>query len=225
MSLRYLLPLVLAASLAAAPPPRTDVPVLLVPGWLDSERDLAALRLRLVSAGWDADAVEALSFRDPTGSNLDHAHEIQAAASALLERTGASELDVVAHSMGGLATRAWLGMGGRARRVVFVASPHRGTYSAYLAWGEGSSEMRPGSTFLASLNAAEPVPDGVQALTIRTPIDTHIVPGESATLGGVPDIQVCCPTHAGLLRDVEVFRIVRHFLADGGVTVEGTRGR
>jgi triacylglycerol lipase len=196
------------------PTPFTGVPVLLVPGWLDSERDLAALRIRLLSAGWPTDHVAALTFRVPTGSNRTHAEEIDSAARALMERTGAQELDVVAHSMGGLATR-WLLAGTDAppvRRAVFVASPHRGTYSAYVAWGDGSEEMKPGSPFLDSLNAAPPVPGGVRALTIRTLIDTHIVPAESATLPGVPDETVCCPSHAGLLHDLEVFRIIRRFL-------------
>lgn len=197
----------------------TDVPVLLVPGWLDTDRELAALRIRLMSAGWDPAWVAAVGFRDPTGSNGAHAEELARAADSLLERTGAARLDVVAHSMGGLATRVWLRNGGArvARRVVFVASPHRGTWSAYLAWGDGSEEMRPGSSFLDSLNVGPPVPDGVRALTIRTTLDAHILPPESATLPGVPDVEVCCPTHTGLLRDIEVFRIIRRFLDEGEV--------
>lgn len=194
--------------------PWPGVPVLLVPGWFDSERDLAALRIRLMSAGWPSDHVASLTFHDPTGSNREHAEEIDSAARALLQATGAEALDVVAHSMGGLAARWFIGGDGAppVRRAVFVASPHRGTYSAYVAWGDGSEDMKPGSPFLDSLNAGPPVPPGVRALTIRTPIDTHIVPGESATLPGVPDETVCCPTHAGLLRDLEVFRIIRRFL-------------
>jgi hypothetical protein len=29
---------------------------------------------------------------------------------------------------------------------------------------------------------------------------------------------VCCPTHAGMLRDEEVFRLVSEFLDDAGTT-------
>lgn len=196
---------------------QTDVPVLLIPGWFDTEREMAALRIRLVSAGWEPDHVAAVDFREPTGSNRDHAGEIADAAHALLERTGHDELDVVAHSMGGLAVRWLLRQPGAppVRRVAFIASPHRGTLSAYVAWGDGSTEMLPGSAFLDSLNAVAAVPEGVQAITVRTPVDTHIIPGESATLPGITDHVVCCPTHAGLLRDLEVFRIVRRFLNRG----------
>jgi len=57
-----------------------------------------------------------------------------------------------------------------------------------------------------------PQPESVEAITIRTVVDTHIVPGESATLPGVTDYEICCPTHAGLIRDEDVFQIVLDFL-------------
>lgn len=198
-------------------PAQTRVPVLLVPGWFDTERDLAALRIRLLSAGWSVEAVDALTFDEPTGSNEEHAEEISRAVEALRSRNGADRVDIVAHSMGGLATRSYLRVAGSGtvRRVVFLGTPHRGTYSAYLAFGDGREEMIPGSPFLSSLNAQDPVPPGVEALTVRTPIDALVLPNESATLPGTSDVQVCCPTHAGLLRSLEVFRVVRRFLAEG----------
>ena len=190
------------------------LPVVLVPGWLDTDRDLAALRLRLLSSGWSPDAVVAIGFDEPTGSSRTHARELSGAVDDVLERTGADEIDIVAHSMGGLATRWYLLTTPNApvRRVAFLASPHQGTLSAHLAWGDGRDEMMPGSGFLDSLNASAPKPEGVEAITIRTSVDTHIVPGENAMLPGTPDYRLCCPTHAGLLRDEEAFAIVLDFL-------------
>lgn len=220
---------VAAGPVAAQTVPR--VPVLLVPGWLDEARDLAALRIRFLSAGWAPEAVAAVDFADPTGSNRVHARELNDSARALLARTGAERIDVVAHSMGGLATRTWLREGGAelARRAVFMASPHRGTWSAYLAWGDGSEEMQPGSPFLEWLNSVPAVPGGVEALTIRTVLETHVLPPESATLPGVPDVELCCPTHTGLLRDLDVFLVVQRFLEEGvvlgGAGSPGIQGR
>ena len=202
---------------AAAPRSTGDVPVLLVPGWLDTARDLAALRIRFLGAGWPPASVETLTFADPTGSNRVHARELAVAIDSLLARTGAAELDIVAHSMGGLATRWHLQRADdpRVRRVVFMGSPHRGTLAAHLAWGESRDEMMPDSPFLDTLNAAPPVPRDVEAITIRTLVETHIVPGESATLPGIPDYELCCPTHAGLIRDEEAFQIALDFLERG----------
>jgi triacylglycerol lipase len=116
--------------------------------------------------------------------------------------------------MGGLAVRRYLLDGGASsvRKVVFLATPHRGTVSAEVAWGEGAREMEPGSRFLLDLIRARPIPPGVRAITIRTPLDLHIIPSESATLPGIPDVEVCCPTHAGLLDDDETFQAIRTFL-------------
>jgi triacylglycerol lipase len=203
-----------------------DLPVILVPGWLDSARELAAMRIHLLGAGWPTDGVATVTFREPTGSNREHADELEAAIEALVAASASDRVDVVAHSMGGLATRWYLLTrgGGRVRRVVFLGSPHRGTLSAHLAWGGGREEMMPNSAFLDSLNSAQPTPAGVDAITIRTLIDTRIVPGESATLPGVPDYPLCCPTHAGLLRDPDVFEIVHSFLESGVVPQDGSVG-
>jgi triacylglycerol lipase len=209
--------LALAAALAAAAQeaPRI-VPVLLVPGWADTAEDVAVLGERLRAAGWPADHVLAVTFAHPTGSNREHAREIAVAVDSLLARTGATEVDVIAHSMGGLATRAYLREEpAKVRRVVFLATPHRGTWAAYFAFGEGRGEMLPGSAFLRELNADPPVPPGVEAFTVRTLLETHVLPGGSATLPGVPDWTVCCDTHWSLKRDPAVFEVVRNFLRNG----------
>lgn len=197
-----------------------EVPVLLVPGWSDTGRAMAALRIRLVSAGWAPERVAVLTFTDPAGGNRAHARELGDSIDAVLARTGADRLDVVAHSMGGLATRAYLRErgGGKVRRVAFLATPQRGTLAAYLAFGRGRYDMMPDSPFLQWLNAGPPLPEGVEALTVRTPLDAHVLPNESGTLEGVEDHVVCCPTHAGLIDSLEVFRLLRRFLEDGPPT-------
>lgn len=194
-------------------------PVLLVPGWGDPEAALASLQARFIQAGWPPGRVAAMGFEDPVGSNRAHASELAAELRALRRATGVEEVDVVAHSMGGLALRYHLAATGGegVRRVVFLATPHRGTLSAHLAWGAGGEEMEPGSDFLDSLNALPPVPEDVRALSVRTVLDLRVVPGESAALPGadnVRNVEVCCPTHPGLIEDVQTFRVVADFLRE-----------
>ena len=193
-------------------------PIVLVPGWLGRLPELAALRERFLRDGWAEWEVLALEFEDPVGSNLDHARELEEAIHLLLSQARSEEVDILAHSMGGLAV--WLLLQERGhvlpiRRVVFLASPLQGTVVAHLAWGEGGREMRPGSEFLDRLQSGGQPQEWVEALTIRTPLDLNVVPWYGATLPGLGDRVVCCPTHQGLLDHEETYRIAKDFLARG----------
>lgn len=196
------------------------VPVLVVPGWGDQAPDVEPLRRRLTERGWSESRVVSLSFRNPVGSNQDHAREIDQAVRTLKTLTGSHQVDVVAHSMGGLALRHYLRVGETAdsvRRAVFLATPHRGSAAAVLAWGDGGREMVPGSEFLMGLNNGPPVPHGVEALAIRTPVDLRVIPASSARLAGegVENLEICCPSHNALVDDEETFLEILRFLQDG----------
>ena len=212
------------------------VPVLLVPGWGDQAPDLEPFLIRFIEAGWPQSRVSVLTFRDPVGSNEAHAEEVARAVETLQGLTGAERVDVVAHSMGGLAVRQYLqfhGGGEQVRRVVFLGTPHRGTVAAMLAWGDGGREMVPGSDFLNRLNEGDTLPSTVEALAIRTPVDLRVIPGSSAMLPGARNLEICCPTHPGMVDDDDIFRAVVGFLradaeqlreADDSIPVRTPRG-
>ena len=188
-------------------------PVLLVPGWSDTARQLRHARQHLLRAGWPETHVQAISFRDRYGCNIEHADELAGAVAALLAATGASQASIIAHSMGGLATRRYLsdGGGGAVRSVIFAGTPHRGTLLAHAAWGAGGAQMKPGSAFLRDL-AERPIPEGVRAWCLRTPLDLRIIPGSSAWLDGTECISVRALRHQWLLRDRAVLRTVTALL-------------
>jgi triacylglycerol lipase len=126
-------------------------------------------------------------------------------------------VDLVAHSMGGLATRYFLlesEGASRVRSAVFLGTPHRGTVVAALSWGEGGRQMVPGSPFLERLNAAPALPQGVRGMSLRTPVDVQVIPASSAILRGegVTNVELCCPTHNGLVDDDRVFQEILAFL-------------
>lgn len=187
-------------------------PVLLVPGWSDRARALNRLRAFLLAEGWPA--VRVLDFADRFGSNIEHAAELAAAVAEM--RASAGRLDVVAHSMGGLAVRHYLTDhpdGGGIRRVLFLATPHRGTWAAYFAWGRGGREMRPGSAFLRDL-ARHELPRAVRAFTVRTPLDLRVFPPRSAAFPPAEDALVRYVSHQGLLRSRAAFAHVRRCLLE-----------
>jgi triacylglycerol lipase len=194
------------------------VPVLLVPGWGDQAPDVEPLRQWLIREGWPESRVAPVSFRNPVGSNEENAREVARAVEALRALTGAEKVDVVAHSMGGLALRHYLRFEGgddEVRRAVFLGTPHRGTLAAVLAWGEGGREMVPGSEFLNRLNANGGVPAGVEALAIRTPVDLRVIPGSSGMLPDALNLEICCPTHNQLVDEERTAGAVVNFLRMG----------
>jgi triacylglycerol lipase len=188
------------------------LPVILVPGWSDRSRAVRHLKDRLVDAGWPADQVTAIEFRDRYGSNREHAAEI----AQHLRRLAVHEhfkVDIVAHSMGGLAVRyllRHLPEGTFIRRVIFLGTPHRGTLAAYLAWGAGASEMRRGSEFLRELEGS-PV-NHSELISLHTPLDLRLFPGSTGRLAGSRSLRIWCLGHRGLLRSRRVFAAVKHFL-------------
>jgi len=190
-------------------------PVLLVPGWSDTARVLRPCRAFLLGRGWPERAVHCLSFRDRYGSNIDHAREIDAAVREMTAVSGTSRIAVVAHSMGGLALRHYLlETGGAAvHTAIFAGTPHHGTWAAWLAWGRGGTEMRPGSAFLEHLNA-RPLPRTVRAVCLRTPIDMRVLPGHSAWLDGAACLTVRLPTHPRMLRHGRTLQLITELLLD-----------
>ncbi len=192
-------------------------PVLLIPGWGDTAADLLPLQDRMQSAGWPREHASALTFSDSFGSNEEHAVEIDQAIARLLQRTGRSQVDIVAHSMGGLAVRVFLGEDGdpRVRRIIFLGTPHRGTVTALFARGDGGAEMVPGSEFLERLDEVPPPYHAPDILALRSPLDLVVIPNASAILPGVRNEEICCPTHQGLLGDEEAFRTIWQFLMVG----------
>ncbi|MGD2121665.1 MAG: hypothetical protein PVJ76_07965 [Gemmatimonadota bacterium] len=201
-------------------------PVMLIPGWLGRSMDMMPLKERLVRDGWREADVLPLEFDDPVGSNVDHAREVDRAIQRIVRETEGSEIDIVAHSMGGLAVWFLLQEKGfllPIHRVVFLATPFQGTVTAYLAWGDGGPEMIPDSEFLTELQQGGWPQRWVNSLAIRTPLDLTVVPGYGAAPLGIEDKVVCCPTHQGLLDHEETYVLIRDFLLFGKKAEERER--
>jgi triacylglycerol esterase/lipase EstA (alpha/beta hydrolase family) len=99
----------------------------------------------------------ALSLEPVFGSIDDWVPAIDAAVAELAHRTGRPPL-LVAHSMGGLATRAWLAAFDadvRVAHVLTIGTPHHGTWLARFGHSRNARQMRRGSAWLTALAARE----------------------------------------------------------------------
>lgn len=191
-------------------------PVVLVPGWLDTAETLAPLERALLRSGFDVwtCSPQPSDGRAPIG-------ELAAQlAESIANRFGRTqEIDYVGFSMGGLIGRTFLQQmeGWRQIRLfVSIATPHRGTYTAYVTSRPAMVQMRPGSDFLARLNQ-DLTPLGAAHFTsIWTPLDLTIVPPTSSLLPVGRAVRVVSPAHAWLPRDPRVQRAVAVALTGAG---------
>lgn len=178
-------------------------PVLVVPGYGGSTRALRPLVRTLESEGRDATVVD--SPGDGTGDLRAHARRLDRAADAALARTGASSVDVIGYSAGGVVARYWvrdLGGASVARRVLSLGSPQHGTSLASLAVGlvpgqcpVACRQLVPGSDLLRALNAGDETPDGPVFVSVWSTADEVVTPPDSARLDGALDfsVQDVCP--------------------------------
>ncbi|WP_395727562.1 esterase/lipase family protein [Nakamurella sp.] len=136
----------------SALPRRT--PVLLVHGYAGTEHMWQPLRVALAAAGFDQ--VIALRYNTFRADIRSVADWLVDQADRTMGACGTRGVHLVGHSMGGLVVRAAVqsgGLGDRARTVVTLATPHRGTPFARFVPGPGARQMSPGSAFLAELAA------------------------------------------------------------------------
>lgn len=113
----------------------------------------------------------------------DYDTRIEAGVRLLEAATGRPPI-IVAHSMGGLATRHWWASQPttRIRHLITIGSPHRGTRLARLAYAPNSRQMREGAAWLAALLARQPQAQHVRTTCFYAHADNIVFPASSATL-------------------------------------------
>jgi triacylglycerol esterase/lipase EstA (alpha/beta hydrolase family) len=128
--------------------------VLLVHGYVCNHRVWDEVATALRQTGHPVLAVDL----EPLFTSIDdYAANIAQAANTLLAATGATQLVLVGHSMGGLAIRAWLRACGSARvaRVITLGSPHQGTQLARTSMTTNGAQMIWHSDWLQALQRSE----------------------------------------------------------------------
>lgn len=132
------------------------------------------------------------------------------------EEQKVSKIDYVAHSMGGLIGRYYIQELNGYKNInnyVSIATPHYGTYTAFLGIGEAAKQMRPKSDFLNKLNSGDFIKPGVKYTSIWTKTDEIVIPAESALLQGsnmMPDIKYV--GHFFILWSEETYKQIRETL-------------
>jgi pimeloyl-ACP methyl ester carboxylesterase len=125
---------------------------------------------------------------EPSFGSIDAYGElIESAVRRVTEATGHPPV-LVAHSMGGLAIRAWLARGDARRpiqRVVTLGTPHRGTWLARFSSTPNGKQMRIGSPWLDELSMLEDArKSDTRFVCYYSNCDNIVFPASLATLPG-----------------------------------------
>jgi len=170
-------------------------PLILVHGYGCSRGVWWWLRARLEAAGH---TVASISLYPPYTSIGKLVPQLGQRVEEVRRETGAEQVVLIAHSMGGLVCRSYLARHGgrRVERLITIASPHAGTELARIGIGQNAREMEPGSLWLRDL-ATEAVP--VPALSIRTPHDNYVMPQDNQRLPDAIDVELDGIGHLAVL--------------------------
>ncbi|MEP7181706.1 MAG: alpha/beta fold hydrolase [Betaproteobacteria bacterium] len=194
------------------PPLPATAPVLLLHGVLCNAGVWVGLRRFLATQG--IGPVYTLSYGPPLASNELFADQTAAKIDAILAATGASDVAIVAHSMGGIVARAYLRRygGDKVRLLLTLGTPHHGSVHAWLFPGTSLAQLRPGNAWLAELNRDEGAPMPARIVSLWSWHDSMVAPQTSARLPGAQNIEVVGVGHNALLGDAPTFARVAALL-------------
>lgn len=183
-------------------------PVLFIHGIFHNRSAFAWLKQRMSWRGWNKFAELNLttslhSIPRLAAQTSDYIKRIQ-------DRFGTSEIDIVAHSMGGIVARYFLQQmsgDGHVRHLITIGTPHQGTRISRLSLLPHLRELAPQSPTMKTLKEAPPL-TSTQALAISGSMDIFASPQLGGWWHGVRNIELSHLGHTGLLFSRRVARIV-----------------
>lgn len=132
---------------------------------------------------------------------------IDAAVRRVQRATGRPPI-IVAHSMGGLAVRAWLAgdaADSRVQDVICLGTPHHGTLLAWHGLAANVRQMRRDSTWLATLARREPTGRNAKFTCYFSHCDNIVIPASSATLPGADNRHLSGVGHVQMASEERIF--------------------
>jgi pimeloyl-ACP methyl ester carboxylesterase len=163
--------------------------------------------------------VATLNLEPVFGSIDDYADLVRDAVDRLRAASGAAQVVLVCHSMGGLAARAYLRRHGddAVARVVTISTPHFGTVFGRLGHGTNTREMTPRSRFLASLANSESTARRRKFVCIGSCDDNLIVPRGNLFLPDAAHRRFERVGHLATIADPRVWQAVREAIGTAAV--------
>lgn len=207
-----------ARSLVTLSPEIAWTPIVLVHGYFHNRSAFLAMSRTLRRAGFSY--VHTMNYNPLSAGMPALAERLGEEVQRVLDATGAEQVQIVGHSMGGIVARDYVqSFGGdeHVDTVITLGSPHRGTHAARLGMGPAVKELTPGSAFLRRLEEGAR-PSGVRWISYYSDLDAMVLPSSSAKLVHpalkAVNIKTRDTGHLSLLVSGEILRGIVAHLSD-----------
>ncbi len=192
-------------------------PVLLVHGIVHNPSAFYKLRKKMDEHGWQN--VYTVNYSTHHGSLMKMVEILSKRVNEIIRQTGKKQIDIVAHSMGGLVARYFMTIGegrGKVKNLVTLGTPHLGTeMSIFLRGinlGSLDSDLRAGSYLVKTL-IDHALPRGSKVISLYTPYDILVWPRKNCIAKGAPktsfeNVEFKNVGHMGLLYSDQVLETV-----------------
>lgn len=188
------------------------LPVLLIHGylcnagvWVSTRRKLEHLHI----------SNHAITLEPAIGSIRRYASQIDEAVNDLMEKTGAPQINVICHSMGGVAVRYYATEHGHDKiaQVLTLGSPHYGTALSLLGIGKNVKQMMWGGFFMRSLREHPTDKEFQKKITsLWSPQDTIVSPPGSSKLEFAKNLMVRGCGHMYLIHHPATVTLMEEWL-------------
>jgi triacylglycerol lipase len=193
----------------ALPVPGGAMPTLLVHGYVNNRGVFRKMRRMLAKRV--SNPIFTLTFEPPFTSIDTYVPQLAARVEEICTAAKSEQILIVAHSMGGLAARAYIARGGgkHVARLITIGTPHHGTAIAFFGIGDNARQMHRDSQWLAQLAEEERAhPANVPLTSIYTENDDIVCPSESCIMPQADNIALTAVGHVSLLFSEKVADIV-----------------
>jgi triacylglycerol lipase len=149
----------------------------------------------------------AVNLEPVFGSIDNYTPIIQEAVQRITQATGMAPV-LVAHSMGGLASRAWLKSvvdAALPHRIITIGTPHSGTWLARFGSTLNALQMRQGDAWQKALTAAEPPERLARFTCFYGHADNIVFPASTATLPGADNRHIAACAHVHMTYHAQVW--------------------
>ena len=198
-------------------PEAAATPIILLHGYFHNRSGFLLMRRALRRHGFRY--VDTMNYNVIGHTVEELAGQLAAHVESVLNRTGATRVHLIGHSLGGLVARTYVqehGGEGRVHTCITLGTPHGGTYAAWIGRGRAAKQLRPRSELLDRLDRSARK-TSVRYLSYYSNLDSLVIPASSAKLThpelGATNVLVKDLGHMSLLLSSDLVRSVVRVLS------------